>query len=44
MPNIPACTIIVLLKVSDIILVTNFSTTVKLINNIESKAVGIKSL
>jgi hypothetical protein len=44
MPNIPACSTIVSLKASDIIPITNYCTAVKLINNTESKTVGIKSL
>jgi hypothetical protein len=44
MPNIFLCFIIVILKTSDIIPVINFCTVVKLINNTESNAVGIKSL
>jgi hypothetical protein len=43
MPNIPSYSTIVILKASDIIPVTNFCIVVKLINNTESKAVGIKS-
>jgi hypothetical protein len=44
MPKILIYFTIVLLKTSDVIPVTNYCTTVKLINNTESNAVGIKSL
>jgi hypothetical protein len=44
MPNIPACSTIVSLKTSEVIPITNFWMEVKLINNTESKSVGIKSL
>jgi hypothetical protein len=44
MPNIPSCSTIVSLKASDIIPVTNYCLSIKLINNTESNSVGIKSL
>jgi hypothetical protein len=44
MPNTPSCSTIITLKASDIIPITNFCTTVKLINNTESNAVSTKSL
>jgi hypothetical protein len=44
MPNMVSCSTIVTIKALDIIPVTNFCTIVKLINNTESNAVGIKSL
>jgi hypothetical protein len=44
MSNIPSCSTIVVLKASDVIPVTKYCITVKLINNIESDSVGIKSL
>jgi hypothetical protein len=44
MPNIPSCSTIVSLKASDVIPVTNYCMAIKLINNIESNSVGIKSL
>jgi hypothetical protein len=43
-PNIPSFSTIVTLKASDVIPVTKFYMTVKLINNTESNSVGIKSL
>jgi hypothetical protein len=44
MPNIPSCSTIVSLKASDVIPVTKFCMSNKLINNTESNSVGIKSL
>jgi hypothetical protein len=44
MPNIPSCSTIVTLKTSDVIPITKFCMEVKLVNNTESKSVGIKSL
>jgi hypothetical protein len=43
-PNIPSYSTIVTLKALDIIPVTNFCITIKLINNTKSNSVGIKSL
>jgi hypothetical protein len=42
MPNIPACSTTVSLKASNVITITKFCMAVKLINNMESKSVGIK--
>jgi hypothetical protein len=44
MPNIPSCSTIVVLKASDVILVTKFCMAIKLINNKESNSVRIKLL
>jgi hypothetical protein len=44
MPNIPSCSTLITLETKDIIPITNFCKAIKVIRNIESNSIGIKSL
>jgi hypothetical protein len=44
MPNIPSCSTLVTLEAKDVILVTNYCKAIKVIKNVESNSVGVKSL
>jgi hypothetical protein len=44
MPNIPSCFTLVTLKAKNVIPITNFCKTIKIIKNIEFNSIGVKSL
>jgi hypothetical protein len=44
MPNIPSYSILITLETKNIIFITNYCTAIKIIKNVESNSVGIKSL
>jgi hypothetical protein len=44
MPNIPSCSTLVTLETKDVIPITNFCKAIKVIRNIESNSIGVKSL
>jgi hypothetical protein len=44
MPNIPSCSTLVTLEAIDIIFITNYCKAIKVIKNIKSNSIKIKSL